>query len=304
MADWERYLARESRGAGRRGRAPAAPASPRGARRAELIGRWSPEPRALTISPTFKDGVRDDAPFAAAAPVAWLLIVAVLIPACASRNVPPIGYGGKPFQPEPDEVALWNKAEKEEQELLKKNKPYDDPLLEDYLGKIGDRLLPDTVRAAGGPGYRFGVIRDPTLNAFAMPNGRVYIHTGLLAQVQNESQLATIVGHEMTHVTNRHALSFTRDAQTKQIIYTVAAIAASIGVAAAAGSMGKNNPVGGRRPQPDRQRHPGPRPAARHHRRHQRLRARSRARGRRRGPRPHGAAPATTPRRRPRSSRS
>ena len=133
--------------------------------------------------------------------IAWLLIVAVLIPACASRNVPPIGYGGQPFQPEPDEVALWNQADKEEQELLKKNKPYDDPMLEEYLGKIGDRLLPDTVRAAGGPGFRFGVIRDPTLNAFAMPNGRIYIHTGMLAQVQNESQLATIVGHEMTHVT-------------------------------------------------------------------------------------------------------
>jgi predicted Zn-dependent protease len=101
------------------------------------------------------------------------------------------------------------------------------------------------VRAAGGPGYRFGVIRDPTLNAFAMPNGRIYVHTGLLAQVQNESQLATILGHEMTHVSNRHALKFTRDAQTKQILYTVAAIAASIGVAAAAGSMSKNNPVGG-----------------------------------------------------------
>ena len=92
------------------------------------------------------------------------------------------------------------------------------------------------MRAAGGPGFKFGVLRDPTLNAFALPNGHIYVHTGLLSRLDNESQLAMIVGHEMTHVTHRHALSFQRDIQTKQILYTVAAVAASIGVAAVAGS--------------------------------------------------------------------
>ena len=78
-----------------------------------------------------------------------------------------------------------------------------------------------------------------------MPNGRIYIHTGLLGRLDNEAQLATIVGHEMTHVTDRHALSFTRDAQTKPIRFTVAALAASIGVAVAAGSgAGSGDDVG------------------------------------------------------------
>jgi predicted Zn-dependent protease len=58
----------------------------------------------------------------------------------------------------------------------------------------------------------------------------------LLSRLDNEAQLATILGHEMTHVTHRHALSFQRDAQNKQILYTVLAVAASIGIAAAAGS--------------------------------------------------------------------
>src|SRR5947209_17855954 len=79
-------------------------------------------------------------------------------------------------------------------------------------------------------------MRDPTLNGFAMPSGRINIHTGLLSRLDNDAQLAMIVGHEMTHVTNRHALSFTRDAQNKQILFTVLAIAASIGVAVAAGA--------------------------------------------------------------------
>jgi len=174
----------------------------------------------------------------------WLVSALVLV-ACASRAVTPIGAGGQPFKPEADERALWAKAEKEEEALLKKARPYDDPLLEEYLARVGDRLTPDDVRAAGGPALKFGVIRDPSLNAFAMPNGKIYVHTGLLSRLDNEAQLATILGHEMTHVTHRHALSFQRDAQNKQIAYTVLAVAASIGVAAAAGSRaGAGDPIG------------------------------------------------------------
>src|SRR5256885_2672243 len=174
--------------------------------------------------------------------IAWVLIASLLTASCATRSVPPIGADGKPFKPESDEVRLWAQAEKEEEALAKKAKIYDDPLLEEYLGKIGDRLLPDEVRAAGGPGFRFGVMSDPTLNAFAMPNGRIYVHSGLLSRLDNEAQLATILGHEMTHVTSRHALRFTRDATNKQILFTVLAVAASIGVAVASGSR---QPAGG-----------------------------------------------------------
>src|SRR5256885_12139993 len=168
--------------------------------------------------------------------IAWVLIASFLTASCATRNVPPIGAGGQPFKPESDEVSLWKQAEKEEETLTKKAKIYDDPLLDEYLGKIADRLLPDEVRAAGGPGLRFGVMDDPTLNGFAMPNGRIYVHSGLLSRLDNEAQLATILGHEMTHVTSRHALRFTRDATNKQILFTVLAVAASIGVAVPSGA--------------------------------------------------------------------
>src|SRR3989442_9148308 len=157
--------------------------------------------------------------------LAGVIILSLLASACASRNVRPIGAGGRPFKPEADERSLWAKAEKEEEALLKRAKPYDDPLLEEYLGKIGDRLLSDEVRAAGGPGFKFRVIRDPTLNAFAMPNRRVYVHTGLLTLLDNEAQLATVLCHQMTHVTDPHALRFSRHAQSNQILYTVGAIA-------------------------------------------------------------------------------
>jgi predicted Zn-dependent protease len=144
--------------------------------------------------------------------VASLAGVALLAAACASRAVTPIGLGGQPFEPEADERALWAQAEKEEEALLKKARPYDDPLLAEYLARVVDRLTAEEVRAAGGPAFDIAVLRDPTLNAFAMPNGKIYVHTGLLSRLDNEAQLATILGHEMTHVTHRHALRFSREA--------------------------------------------------------------------------------------------
>jgi len=158
-------------------------------------------------------------------PVAWLAVATLLAAACASRTVTPIGAGGQPFEPEADERALWAKAEQEEEALLKKARLYDDPLLEEYLGRVAARLVSEEVRAAGGPGFKFVVMRDPALNAFAMPNGRIYVHTGLLSGLDDEAQLATILGHEMTHVTHRHALGVHRDAHDKRIEYPIRATA-------------------------------------------------------------------------------
>jgi predicted Zn-dependent protease len=189
----------------------------------------------------YSDLVRPRAPFFRALAVALAVAVAA---GCATARVPPMG-AQRPFVPEADERRLWEQAEQEEAKLQRSGKIYDDPLLEEYLGRIGDRLLPEAVKEAGGPGVRFTVFRDPTLNAFAMPNGAVYVHTGLLARLENEAQLAAILGHELAHVTNRDALRFQRDARTKVIALNVLAIAASIGVAVAAGKQAESGNVVG-----------------------------------------------------------
>src|SRR6266542_1223483 len=173
----------------------------------------------------------------------WVLL-GCLVSSCASINVPPMGYQSKPFRPEADERKVSGDTEKEEEKLAKLGKTWDDPLLEEYLAAVAAKLVPEEAKQAGAPAVRIAVFRDPALNAFAMPNGKVYIHTGLLSRLENESQLAMILGHELTHVTNRHALKFNRDAQNKQIFFTALAIAASLGVAVAAGSQqGKGNYV-------------------------------------------------------------
>ncbi len=146
-----------------------------------------------------------------------------------------MGYQGQPYRPAADERQLWSDAEREEEKLAKLGKSWDDPLLEEYLSSVAAKLVPEEARQAGAPAVRIVVLKDPTLNAFAMPNGKVYVHTGLLSRLQNESQLAMILGHEVTHVTNRHALKFNRDPRNKQIFFTMAGIAAALGVAVAPG---------------------------------------------------------------------
>ncbi|MDR2688774.1 MAG: M48 family metalloprotease [Azoarcus sp.] len=78
----------------------------------------------------------------------------------------------------------------------------DDPLVEEYIDRLGRRLAAastDPSRVSG-----FFVIKDATLNAFAMPGGYIVVHTGLILAAESESELAGVLGHEVTHVTQRH----------------------------------------------------------------------------------------------------
>ncbi len=74
--------------------------------------------------------------------------------------------------------------------------------------------------------YRFMVLRDPTVNAFALPNGSVYITTGLLALLENEAQLAGVVGHEMAHVYERHSYLENRSIRKKYVASEIIAAVA------------------------------------------------------------------------------
>ncbi len=96
--------------------------------------------------------------------------------------------------------AITAHTETEEAALAKRVKAFDDPRLVDYLATIAGRLVP-----SGAAAPRITVIEDPTLAAFALPNGRLYVHTGLLSRVENEAQLATILARELAHSTTGHA---------------------------------------------------------------------------------------------------
>ncbi|KQN79479.1 peptidase M48 [Duganella sp. Leaf61] len=81
----------------------------------------------------------------------------------------------------------------------------DGPILE-YLNNFGNALVAARPGARGEANYDyyFFAVRDPQLNAFALPGGFIAVHSGLLLAAQTESELASVLGHEIGHVAQRH----------------------------------------------------------------------------------------------------
>jgi predicted Zn-dependent protease len=103
---------------------------------------------------------------------------------------------------------------------------YSDPELERWLREIGERLQPE----ATDPyiRYRFFVFRHPAPNAFALPDGQVYVHTGMLARLENEAQLAGLLAHEINHVAGHHGIVSYRSIRKKSLASVIAGATLSV----------------------------------------------------------------------------
>jgi predicted Zn-dependent protease len=109
----------------------------------------------------------------------------------------------------------------------------DDPELNGYLRALGNGL----VRHAdvGQQDFHFFIIDDSSLNAFAVPGGYIGVHTGLILAAQDEAELASVLAHEITHVTQRHMPRLLAQAQERSLP-TMAALVAAILLGGQAGS--------------------------------------------------------------------
>ncbi len=131
------------------------------------------------------------------------------------------------------ERKLWTQSASEADHLAHSGLIYAEEPLAGYVQGLGDRLLPATDVPAT---FRFHVVLDPEANAFALPDGNIYVHLGLLAQLQREAQLAAVLAHETAHVTGRHTLERYDQAQGVSAVTQVLGLAAAIGFGAAGGS--------------------------------------------------------------------
>ncbi len=165
-------------------------------------------------------------------PILILFMLGIVI-GCETTNILPMTATG--FKLEDDEKRLWLRSKEGEEKLDKSGLIYRDDELEAYINEIAEKILPPEVFKAVP--FKILIIKAPFLNAFAMPNGVVYIHTGMLAKMENEAQLAAILGHEMTHFTHRHAIKEIRNAKNKSAFFTIMAIGLPI-IGDALGAIG------------------------------------------------------------------
>ncbi|MGF1498305.1 MAG: M48 family metallopeptidase [Elainellaceae cyanobacterium] len=110
-----------------------------------------------------------------------------------------------------EEVALGQQIDemvRQEYEL------YVNPQVNQYVDRIGQRLV--AVSDRRDIPYTFQVVRSEEINAFATPGGFIYITTGLLRAADNEAQLASVLAHEIAHVTERHSVQALRRAVVAQ----------------------------------------------------------------------------------------
>ena len=138
-----------------------------------------------------------------------ILLVAGLIASAACATNPVTGKRQMSLLSEAEELAI---GQQQDLEIRREMGVYDDAALQSYVTEIGQELA----RGSHRPNlpWTFTIVDSPAINAFALPGGYIYVTRGILAYLDDESELAGVLGHEIGHVTARHAAqAYTRQAQ-------------------------------------------------------------------------------------------
>lgn len=152
----------------------------------------------------------------------FVLMVAVLVNGCVSLEINPVSGNKRAFGYSwEQEEQLGAEADKE---IVAQYGLYDNQELSNYVSDLGQSLLEvshlrreDTPKKFRETEFTFRVLNSPVVNAFALPGGYIYVTRGLLAHLNNEAQLAVVLGHEIGHVAARHASQRAMEQQVGQI---------------------------------------------------------------------------------------
>jgi predicted Zn-dependent protease len=146
----------------------------------------------------------------------WTCAQCALLAAAPGRALAELGPGWAPparfAAPDPstDEGGLWAMMAHEEQKIRRGQLLIRDAALRDYLKSVMCKLAGEHC-----PDMRVYPMRTPWFNASMAPNGMMQVWSGLLLRVDNEAQLAAVLGHEIGHFLQRHTLEMLRDARRR-----------------------------------------------------------------------------------------
>ncbi|GIW44913.1 MAG: hypothetical protein KatS3mg077_2195 [Candidatus Binatia bacterium] len=133
--------------------------------------------------------------------VATFLLSMCLAAGCFRPNLEP--FVGAPAPRDEEEIQLWARARRLFTAMEKEKAFRSDTALASYVNDVAMRLMPAFQLDPSSVEVR--VVQDPFLSAYALPNGKLMVSEGLLAQLDSEAQLACVLGHEITHFAERHA---------------------------------------------------------------------------------------------------
>ncbi|MCW8882327.1 MAG: M48 family metalloprotease [Sedimenticola sp.] len=108
-----------------------------------------------------------------------------------------------------------------------------DPLLSAYIQSVGDQVVKGNTNASGS--FEFFLINSPQINAFAGPGGHIGVYSGLITTTESESELASVIAHEIAHVTQKHLV------RTYDAVKSMSLPAAALAIAAVAIGAATNN---------------------------------------------------------------
>ena len=151
------------------------------------------------------------------------LVAAALLAGCTTMVNPVTGREERSVMSEADEIAEGRKAH---QQVLQEYGVYGDARLQAYVSGLGQKLAQQSHRA--GLQWTFTVLDSPEINAFALPGGYVYINRGLMAYLNSEAELAAVLGHEIGHITARHAVQQQSSGRLANIATGVGGIVAAV----------------------------------------------------------------------------
>jgi predicted Zn-dependent protease len=144
-----------------------------------------------------------------------LLAAALLSTGCATN--PATGKTDIVLMSEHEEIKIGREMH---EKMMAEGAAYDDAKLQVYVDRIGQRLAKNSDRPKLK--YTFTVLNNENINAFATPGGYIYVNRGLLVYMDNESELAAVLSHEIGHVTARHAVRQQTAAATNRTLSQIA----------------------------------------------------------------------------------